>query len=70
MAPGVRDRIVPAAPDGTARQQGGRQDTPPQFELTEKIHAYDPKADTALIDAAYVFATQAHGAQKRDNGDP
>jgi GTP pyrophosphokinase len=41
-----------------------------QFELTEKIHAYDPKADTALIDAAYVLAMQAHGAQKRDNGDP
>src|SRR5271170_3112499 len=41
-----------------------------QFELTEKVHAYDPKADTALIDAAYVLAMKAHGAQKRDNGDP
>ena len=41
-----------------------------QFELTEKVHAYDPKADTALIDAAYVMAMKAHGAQKRDNGDP
>jgi len=41
-----------------------------QFELTEKVHAYDAKADTALIDAAYVLATKAHGAQKRDNGDP
>jgi len=41
-----------------------------QFELTEKVHAYDPKANTALIDAAYVLAMKAHGAQKRDNGDP
>ena len=41
-----------------------------QFELTEKVHAYDSKADTALIDAAYVLAMKAHGAQKRDNGDP
>ncbi|MBS0560688.1 MAG: bifunctional (p)ppGpp synthetase/guanosine-3',5'-bis(diphosphate) 3'-pyrophosphohydrolase [Proteobacteria bacterium] len=41
-----------------------------QFELTEKVHAYDPKADTGLIDAAYVMAMQAHGAQTRDNGDP
>ena len=41
-----------------------------QFELTEKIQAYDPKANTALIDAAYVLAMQAHGAQRRDNGDP
>ena len=41
-----------------------------QFELTEKVHAYDPKADTGMIDAAYVLAMQAHGSQKRDNGDP
>src|ERR1700735_5540785 len=41
-----------------------------QFELTEKIHAYDAKADTWLIDAAYVMAMQAHGTQRRDNGDP
>ena len=41
-----------------------------QFELTEKIHGYDPKADTRLIDAAYVMAMQAHGTQRRDNGDP
>ncbi len=41
-----------------------------QFELTEKVAAYDPRADLALIDAAYVLAMKAHGAQKRDNGDP
>ena len=41
-----------------------------QFELTEKIHNYDPKANTDLIDAAYVMAMQAHGTQRRDNGDP
>ncbi|MEO8715733.1 MAG: HD domain-containing protein, partial [Acetobacteraceae bacterium] len=41
-----------------------------QFELTEKVAAYDPRADLPLIDAAYVLAMKAHGAQKRDNGDP
>src|SRR5205823_9077062 len=41
-----------------------------QFELTEKILAYDPGADTSLIDAAYVLAMKAHGAQSRENGDP
>jgi GTP pyrophosphokinase len=59
---------VPRAPDGAAT--GARPAVVRQFELTEKIHAYDPKADTGLIDAAYVMAMQAHGAQKRDNGDP
>jgi GTP pyrophosphokinase len=34
------------------------------------LRAYDPKADTRLIDAAYTLAEQAHGPQRRDNGDP
>src|SRR6204780_3773934 len=41
-----------------------------QCELTRKIHDYDPKADTSLIDAAYDLAEHAHAAQRRDNGDP
>jgi GTP pyrophosphokinase len=64
-----------AAPDGAATalaaaEPKARPDIIRQFELTEKIHAYDPKADTGLIDAAYVLAMQAHGNQRRDNGDP
>jgi GTP pyrophosphokinase len=67
---------TPWAPDGAtaaARKPDGGSTRPTiirQYELTEKVHAYDPKADTDLIDAAYVMAMQAHGAQKRDNGDP
>ncbi len=41
-----------------------------QCELTRKILAYDPKADTAIIDAAYDLAEKAHSTQRRDNGDP
>jgi GTP pyrophosphokinase len=41
-----------------------------QCDLTRKILDYDPKADTALIDAAYHLAEQAHATQRRDNGDP
>jgi guanosine-3',5'-bis(diphosphate) 3'-pyrophosphohydrolase len=41
-----------------------------QCELTRKILDYDPRADTALIDAAYDLAEQAHRTQRRDNGDP
>ena len=74
---GARGPGFPAparAPDGTSQ---GRAETaaprPPalrQFELTERVQAYDPGADTTTIDAAYVLAMQAHGAQRRDNGDP
>jgi GTP diphosphokinase / guanosine-3',5'-bis(diphosphate) 3'-diphosphatase len=41
-----------------------------QCELTNKIHDYDPKADTSLIDAAYDLAEKAHSTQRRENGDP
>ncbi len=61
------------APDGTASSDTGKLGHVPvirQFELTEKVRAYDPKADTAMLDAAYVLAMQAHGQQTRENGDP
>lgn len=41
-----------------------------QYELLEKVRAYDPDADEALINRAYVFSMQAHGGQTRANGDP
>jgi len=56
-----------------ARQIRPPPDAPPDLrlesELIGKVHAYDPKADTGLIDAAYVLARKAHAAQRRDNGD-
>ncbi len=61
------------APDGTASSDVssiGRVPVIRQFELTEKVRAYDPKANTAMLDAAYVLAMQAHGQQTRENGDP
>jgi GTP diphosphokinase / guanosine-3',5'-bis(diphosphate) 3'-diphosphatase len=41
-----------------------------QFELVERVQAYDPSADEALINRAYVYATKMHGSQKRHSGDP
>ncbi len=41
-----------------------------QYELVEKIRAYDPDADEALINRAYVFSMKAHGSQVRASGDP
>jgi guanosine-3',5'-bis(diphosphate) 3'-pyrophosphohydrolase len=40
-----------------------------QFELVERVKAYDPKADEDAINRAYVFSMKAHGAQKRASGD-
>lgn len=41
-----------------------------QYELVERVRAYDPDLDEDLLNKAYVFSMQAHGAQKRASGDP
>jgi RelA/SpoT family (p)ppGpp synthetase len=41
-----------------------------QYELLEKVRSYDPDADEAMINRAYVFSMKAHGSQKRASGDP
>jgi GTP diphosphokinase / guanosine-3',5'-bis(diphosphate) 3'-diphosphatase len=83
MTAGERGREVPAPayapPDGAASSATTEPAPAPpvrapgairQFELTEKVLAYDPQAETDLIDAAYVLAMKAHGSQWRENGDP
>ncbi|MEY4500932.1 MAG: hypothetical protein RIS52_822 [Pseudomonadota bacterium] len=41
-----------------------------QFQLVEKVKAYDPDADEDLLNRAYVFSMKAHGSQLRASGDP
>jgi len=41
-----------------------------QYELVEKVRAYDPSVDEDALNRAYVFAMKAHGNQKRASGDP
>ncbi len=41
-----------------------------QFELVERVRAYDPSVDEDLLNRAYVYALKAHGAQVRASGDP
>ena len=41
-----------------------------QYELVDRVKAYDPQADEDLLDRAYVYAMRAHGSQKRASGDP
>jgi GTP pyrophosphokinase/guanosine-3',5'-bis(diphosphate) 3'-pyrophosphohydrolase len=71
MAPGG-DGVAAKAPAGPA----GAGDASPrakflrQFELVERMRAYDPSLDEQLINRAYVYATSKHGSQKRHSGDP
>jgi guanosine-3',5'-bis(diphosphate) 3'-pyrophosphohydrolase len=40
-----------------------------QYELVERVKRYNPSADEALLNRAYVYAMVAHGNQKRASGD-
>jgi RelA/SpoT family (p)ppGpp synthetase len=41
-----------------------------QFELIDRVRAYNPAVNEDLLNRAYVYAMRAHGSQKRDSGDP
>jgi GTP diphosphokinase / guanosine-3',5'-bis(diphosphate) 3'-diphosphatase len=41
-----------------------------QYELVERVAAYNPNADEELLNKAYVYAMQKHGSQTRASGDP
>ncbi len=41
-----------------------------QYELVERVLSYEPDADEALLNRAYVYAMKAHGNQKRASGVP
>ncbi len=40
-----------------------------QYELVERVRAYDTDADEDKLNRAYVFSMKAHGSQKRESGD-
>ncbi len=41
-----------------------------QYELVERIKAYDPSADEDVLNRAYVYSLKCHGSQLRASGDP
>jgi guanosine-3',5'-bis(diphosphate) 3'-pyrophosphohydrolase len=41
-----------------------------QYDLIDRVKAYNPNADEDLLNRAYVYAMMAHGSQVRASGDP
>ena len=41
-----------------------------QYELVERVAAYNPNVDEALLNRAYVYSMRKHGDQTRASGDP
>ena len=60
---------MPPAVDTISKPQP-RQRFIRQFELIERVKAYEPDADEALLNKAYVYAVRMHGSQTRASGDP
>lgn len=40
-----------------------------QYELVDRVRAYDPDADENILNRAYIFSMKAHGSQTRASGD-
>lgn len=41
-----------------------------QYDLVERVRAYNPDTNEDLLNRAYVYAMKAHGSQTRASGDP
>ena len=59
-----------ATPQPVRAPEGGASIAKSELALVQRVRAYAPDANTALIDSAYRMALKAHETQTRDNGDP
>jgi RelA/SpoT family (p)ppGpp synthetase len=67
----------PQVPPVAAAVQVGEKAVPPrkppmmrQYDLIERVRAYNPNTNEPLLNRAYVYAMKAHGDQRRASGDP
>src|SRR5437870_13826079 len=61
---------VALGPPAAARPARPRSRMMRQYDLVDRVRAYNPDTDEDLLDRAYVYAMKAHGAQTRASGDP
>src|ERR1700753_2051719 len=61
---------APAAPASAPAKKEPRSVRRRQYDLVDRVRAYNPRANEDLLNRAYVYAMMAHGEQKRASGDP
>src|SRR5258707_7915050 len=64
------ERDLSPSPEAIDEEPKSRKPLMRQVDLTERVRAYNPNSNEALLDRAYVYAMKAHGTQKRASGDP
>ncbi|MEZ5982301.1 MAG: bifunctional (p)ppGpp synthetase/guanosine-3',5'-bis(diphosphate) 3'-pyrophosphohydrolase [Parvularculaceae bacterium] len=69
-SPAASHSPAPATPSSQPSQAAHPVGFIRQYELVDRVKAYDPQADEDLLNRAYVFAMRAHGGQTRKSGDP
>ncbi|MGA0600576.1 RelA/SpoT family protein [Caulobacter sp. KR2-114] len=61
---------MPAKPATAEAAPSERRRFLRQYELIDRVKAYEPDADENLLNRAYVYAVRMHGSQTRASGDP
>ncbi len=64
------EREVSLVPEVIEEEHKTRKPLMRHGDLVERVRAYNPNSDEALLNRAYVYAMKAHGTQKRASGDP
>src|SRR2546423_2339715 len=64
------EQVAVAPWSSAARTAKPRPGMMRQYDLVERVKAYNPDANEDLLNRAYVYAMKAHGAQTRASGDP
>ena len=52
------------------RPPAGRARMMRQYDLVDRVRAYNPDTDEDLLNRAYVYTMRVHGSQTRASGDP
>src|SRR4051812_6346975 len=61
---------LPAAAPAPKSVRAPRSRMMRQYDLVDRVRAYNPDTNEDLLNRAYVYAMKAHGAQTRASGDP
>src|SRR5471030_1586073 len=61
---------LPAAVPTAKAAKSPRSRMMRQYDLVDRVRAYNPDTNEDLLNRAYVYAMKAHGAQTRASGDP
>src|SRR5437764_8735259 len=61
---------LPAAVPAAKPVRAPRSRMMRQYDLVDRVRAYNPDTNEDLLNRAYVYAMKAHGAQTRASGDP